>query len=98
VKAEKDMKKTLLQTEQFASSDPSPQPSRPEQTMASDLQRPFAHRNGQYPDLLLVRALQASRGSSLPSLHITIALQNSYSGKQRPSEHLNVRSGQPGKV
>lgn len=88
----------LLQTEQCASSDPSPQPSRPEQTMASDLQRPLAHRNGQYPDLLrLVRALQASRGSSLPSVQVTIALQNSYSGKQRPSEHRNVPSGQPGK-
>lgn len=86
----------LLQTEQLISSVPSPQPSLPEQAIALDLHLPLPHLNGQYPDIrLLARPRQTCAGSSLPSLHPIIALQNSYSGTHLPSAHWNVCGGQP---
>lgn len=64
--------------------------------MALDLHRPFPHRNGQYSDRRLrARPRQMCAGSSLPSLHPIMALQNSYSGKHFPSAHWKVSDGQP---
>lgn len=96
----------LRQIEQFCSSEPSPHPSRPEHTMAEDLQRPFAHLNGQYlfplpvgpgnsfeKKLVTSSDPQRCGGSSEPSLQDMIALQNSYSGRHSPLRHGNVFSG-----
>lgn len=86
----------LLQTAQFLSSVPSPHPSLPEQAMALDLHLPFPHLRGQYSDSRLrALPLQIWAGSSLPSLHPIIALQNSYSGRHLPSAHWNVFGGHP---
>lgn len=96
IKPEKNNCLNLLQTEQFFSSVPSPHPSRPEQAIALDLHLPLPHLNGQYSDSRLrALPLQIWAGSSLPSLHPIIALQNSYSGKHLPSEHWKVLGGQP---
>ena len=73
------MRKYSLQTEQCNSSELSPQPSLPLQVIASDRHLPFPHLKGQNLGPILPRFLvrQAPRGSSLPSLHDTTALQNS---------------------
>mgnify|MGYP006965728002 CR=1 FL=1 len=87
----------LLQTEHLFSSELSPHPSRPEQTTALDRHLPFVQRNGQYCKLrtdVLQVAVQELLGSSDPSVHEMTALQNSYSGKHRPSSHWNVCTGQ----
>lgn len=90
------MHKHLRQTEQLFSSDPSPHPSLPEQAMALDLHRPLPHLRGQYSEfLLLALPLHICAGSSLPSLHPMIALQNSYSGTHFPSPHWYVWGGHP---
>lgn len=95
--------KNLRHTPHVSSSLPSPQPSRPEQIIAVDLHLPFPHLSGQY---LLPRAPgcvsscrkkfgnafepQSCGGSSLPSRHEMIELQNSYSGIHSPLLHRNV--------
>ena len=96
----------LRQILQFCSSVPSPQPSRPEQTLAEDRQRPFPHLSGQYrlpravgPEINFMKKLGTGElphkcaGSSEPSLHEMIALQYSYSGRHSPLLHGNVLSG-----
>lgn len=93
----------LLHTEQRSSSLPSPQPSRPEHTIAVDRHLPLAHLKGQYrltldePPKYLVKDCglvpHKCAGSSLPSLQETIALQYSYSGRHSPLRHMNVFSG-----
>lgn len=76
--------------EQRFSSELSPQPSRPEHTTALERHLPLEHRKGQCPKLLTEVfhvAVHDVSGSSEPSSHEITALQNSYSGKQRPSSH-----------
>jgi hypothetical protein len=99
--------KNLLQIEQFCSSVPSPHPSRPEHTIAELLHRPLPHFNGQYllpravakliglwnEFVITISDPQRCGGSSLPSLQLIIALQNSYSGKHSPDLHGNVFAG-----
>lgn len=74
--------------------------------MAVDLHRPFPHLKGQYrlprwPGSVNKRKKkfgtdfdpQRWGGSSLPSAHEMMALQNSYSGRHSPLLHRNVCSG-----
>lgn len=84
--------------EQRLSSEPSPQPSRPLQAIASERHLPLSHLNGHrdaaiafLPPLPCLR--HASLGSSLPSRQDTTALQNSYAGRHCPLLHLNAPTG-----
>lgn len=97
----------LRQTLHVSSSLPSPQPSRPEHTIAVERHLPLPHLSGQY---WLPRCLgslssrnkkfgsalepQICGGSSLPSRHEMIELQNSYSGRHSPLLQRKVCSGQ----
>lgn len=97
----------LRQTEQCCSSLPSPHPSRPEQTIAELRHRPLPHFSGQYRlpravakldglwNVFVITTLDPHKcgGSSLPSRHEMIALQNSYSGKHSPERQGNVFAG-----
>lgn len=97
----------LRQTEQFCSSLPSPHPSRPEHTIAELRHRPLPHLSGQYRLPRAVAKLvglwkefvittldpQRCGGSSEPSRHEMIALQNSYSGRHSPDRQGKVFAG-----
>lgn len=92
---------------QFCSSLPSPHPSLPEHTIAVLRHRPFPHFNGQYRfpraaeklsvfcSVFIMTTSEPQRcgGSSLPSLQLILALQNSYSGRHSPDLHGNVFAG-----
>lgn len=98
----------LRQTLHVSSSLPSPQPSRPEHTIAVDRHLPLPHLSGQYwlPRCLFGSLSRRNKklgsafepqicgGSSLPSRHDMMELQNSYSGRHSPLLQRNVCSGQ----
>lgn len=87
--------RNLRQTLHWVSSELSPHPSVPVQRTATERHRPFRHWTGQYSPAFFRRysRLQATSGSSLPSLQSIIELQNACSGTHVPSRHLKPLPG-----